>query len=176
MKTILYNTISQRTEGPVREGSFNDIYDSRFSTIAGVLPEFILELEVVFTTQVDHNPTTHRLDYIWEIDIANLKRTQVWITTELTPEEKDVQSLLMYHQQLLMGGWHHPQFAKRIIAPVELVMQYPQIETWFRINDLPIVRQDTTLFCYCNVILETHNQLVDALQGIVSIENIPTPT
>lgn len=173
MKTILYNTVSQKTEGPVREGSFNDIYDSRFSTIAGVLPEFILELEVVYTPQVDHNPTTHRLDYIWEIDITNLKRTQVWITTELTQEEKDAQSLLMYHKQLLMGGWHHPDFSKRIIAPVDLVMQYPQVETWFRINDLPIVRVLTTLYCYCNVILPTHQQLTDALQGVITIEDRP---
>jgi hypothetical protein len=70
-------------------------------------------------------------------------------------------------------GWHQPPFAKRIIAPVQLVMQYPAIEAWFRINDLPIIRVESTLYCYCNVILPEHQQLVDALQGIVSIENRP---
>ena len=173
MKTILYNTISQSTEGPVRDGSFNDIYDSRFSITPGELPPFILELEVVYTLQIEHDPNTHKLDYTWEIDTQNLKRTQVWISTELSQQEKDTRNLFIYEQQLLMGGWQHPQFEKRIIAPVELIMQYPQMETWFRINNLPIVRVDTTLFCYCNVILEAHNQLVLALQGIVSIENRP---
>ena len=174
MKTILYNTISQKTEGAVREGSFNEIYDSRFSTVTGELPEFILELEVVDTPQIEHNPNTHRLDYTWEIDTQNLKRTKVWITNELSQEEKDAQSFYMFYQQLLLNGWHHPQFAKRIIAPVDLVMQYPQVETWFRINDLPIVREDTTLYCYCNLILPAHQQLVDALQGVVTIKDRPT--
>jgi len=174
MKTILYNTITQRTEGPVRDGSFNDIYDSRFSITPGELPPFILELEVVYTLQIEHDPNTHKLDYTWEIDTQNLKRTQVWISTELSQQEKDTRNLFIYEQQLLMSGWHHPQFNKRIIAPVDLVMQYPQVETWFRINDLPIVRELTTLYCYCNVILAAHQQLIDALQGVITVEDLPT--
>jgi hypothetical protein len=70
-------------------------------------------------------------------------------------------------------GWHHPSFQKRIVAPVQLVMQYPAIETWFRINDLPIVRIEGTLYCYCNLILPEHQALVNSLQGIVSIEDKP---
>jgi hypothetical protein len=52
-------------------------------------------------------------------------------------------------------------------------MQYPAIETWFRINDLPIVRIEGTLYCYCNLILPEHQALVNSLQGIVSIEDKP---
>jgi hypothetical protein len=76
--------------------------------------------------------------------------------------------------EIAMEAWHHPEFAKRIVAPVQLVMQYPAVETWFRINDLPIVRNGCALYCYCNLILTAHQQLVDATQGIVIIEDRPT--
>lgn len=122
----------------------------------------VYELQVIEIDQPDHNPATQSIHKEWVIDIENGLYKTVWIISNKTPYE------------LAMESWHHPEFAKRIIAPIELVMQYPAVETWFRINDLPIVRIGSVLNCYCNLILPAHQQLVDALSGIVTIEERPT--
>jgi hypothetical protein len=70
-------------------------------------------------------------------------------------------------------GWHYPQFSKRIIAPVDLAMQYPAIEVWFRLNNLPIINVSGTVYMYCNQILPQHQALADSLVGVVTIENNP---
>lgn len=72
----------------------------------------------------------------------------------------------------IWGDWHYPQYTKRIVAPIELTLQYPAIEVWFRFNNLPIVNEQGTLYCYCNVILPPHQDLVDSLGGIITIETI----
>ena len=74
------------------------------------------------------------------------------------------------------GNWEYPTLAKRIVASVDLVLQYPQFEIWFRINDLPISRQDNTIYCYFNVVLPEHQQLFDqlVLAGSITIENNPS--
>jgi CBS domain-containing protein len=72
----------------------------------------------------------------------------------------------------IWNEWHYPQFSKRITAPVELTLQYPAIEVWFRYNKLPIVNEQGVLYCYCKVILDIHQELVDSLQGILTIESI----
>ena len=174
MKTILYNTLTEKTVGKPREGYYTGIYNSNISTVAGELPEFIIQLEVVSLSQPEYNPATHALRDTWAVDVLNLTYSQVWSISDLSQEEKDKFEQHRIEQWLASLGWHHPQFNKRIIAPVDLVMQYPQVETWFRINDLPIVRELTTLYCYCNVILAAHQQLIDALQGVITVEDLPT--
>ena len=47
MKTILYNTSSNKLLGNVREGSYAGIWDSSISQIVGWFPIYIVELEVV---------------------------------------------------------------------------------------------------------------------------------
>ena len=69
--------------------------------------------------------------------------------------------------------WNYPEFILRIVAPIALLLQYPQFEVWFRINNLPIVNTDGILHCYCNEILPEHQALVDSLHGIITIENKP---
>lgn len=71
------------------------------------------------------------------------------------------------------NDWNYPQFILRIVAPIALLLQYPQFEVWFRINNLPIVNTDGILHCYCNEILPEHQTLVDSLHGIITIENKP---
>lgn len=161
MKTVLYNTTVNTIIGNVRNGLYNDIYDSRISTELGVLPTHIIQLEVIEST-LEYNPAAQIAVSQFVIDLELKQYRQEWTITDKTAFE------------LAMELWHHPQFAKRIVAPIQLVMQYPAVETWFRINDLPIVRNGGTLYCYCNLILPAHQQLVDATQGIVTIENIPT--
>ena len=71
------------------------------------------------------------------------------------------------------GDWNYPSFAKRIVAPISLSLQYPQFEIWFRLNNLPVVNKNNTLYCYCNEILPEHQALADSLQGQITIENRP---
>ena len=70
-------------------------------------------------------------------------------------------------------GWHYEAFAKRIVAPIQLTMQYPAIEVWFRLNGLPIIVDTTTVYLYCNVILPEHQALIDSLVGVVTVEERP---
>jgi len=122
----------------------------------------IYELNVFDTEEPVYDPATQVISKDMVIDIPNGMYKSVWTVRNKTTFE------------IAMEAWHHPEFAKRIIAPTELVMQYPAVETWFRINDLPIVREAGILYCYCNLILPAHQQLVDATQGIVTIEDRPT--
>jgi hypothetical protein len=69
--------------------------------------------------------------------------------------------------------WTYSEFIKRIVTPVSLVLEYPQFEVWFRINNLPIVNKNEMLYCYCNEILPEHQNLIDQLAGVITIENKP---
>lgn len=112
-------------------------------------------------------PETYQQTYIDFINERNTIKDEINTYFDFVDQE---QAIYKAFQNL---GWHQPPFVKRIIAPVQLIMQYPAIEAWFRINNLPIVRVETTLYCYCNVILSEHQQLVDQLSQIVSIEDRP---
>jgi hypothetical protein len=154
MKSILYNTATNEIIDTFPNGYL-------VNGKPGILHEGIAELQYI-SSQPSFNPATHKADSNFVVDLVAKTYTQVW---SIVPKSA---------YDFAIEAWHYPAFAKRIIAPVELVMQYPQVETWFRLNELPILRENATLFCYCNVILPAHQQLVDALQGIVTIENRPT--
>lgn len=70
-------------------------------------------------------------------------------------------------------GWHYPQFAKRLVAPIQLVFQYPAFEIWFRLNNLPVCSEGGYVYLYCNIILPEHQAFVDALQGMIVVEYNP---
>lgn len=70
-------------------------------------------------------------------------------------------------------NWHYYDFAKRIVAPIDLANQYPQIKVWFDLRNLPIEVSGNTCYLYCNEIDPVHQQLVDNLQGVITIENRP---
>jgi hypothetical protein len=75
-----------------------------------------------------------------------------------------------------INGWHHPEFEKRIIAPALLLNEYPAIGVHMMINKLPIEPSEdgNTLYLYMTVIKSEHQALVDSLQGVLTIENVPT--
>lgn len=123
----------------------------------------VYELEVIEISPEYNSALQKAADSI-EVDLELMQYRIVWTITNKTAFD------------IAIEAWHYPEFTKRIVAPVELVMQYPAIETWFRINDLPIIRVNTTLYCYCNLILPMHQQLIDALSGIVTVEDIPVPS
>jgi hypothetical protein len=71
--------------------------------------------------------------------------------------------------------WNYPNFAKRIIAPISLIMDDIGVKMygWFQINGLPTVTRNNNVYLYCNTILPEHQQVVDNLQGIITIEDRP---
>lgn len=78
--------------------------------------------------------------------------------------------------EIALRGWHHPEYCKRIIAPSSLIDDYPNIAIWMQLNQLPIVLSDDTSVCYLymNTVRAQHQALADSLQGMLTIENIPT--
>ena len=74
-----------------------------------------------------------------------------------------------------MIGWHHQDYCKRIIAPAALIDQYPNIGVHMWINKLPIEpsADGSLLYLYMNVIKHEHQALVDSLEGILVIEDMP---
>jgi hypothetical protein len=69
------------------------------------------------------------------------------------------------------GDWSYPDFEKRIVGPLGLILEYPQFEVWFRLNQLPVVVKDGMFYAYCNYIIVEHQTLVDELGGTITIEN-----
>jgi hypothetical protein len=67
-------------------------------------------------------------------------------------------------------SWHYETFTMRIVAPVELLLEYPQFEVWFRLNNMPVVNKNGTIYGYCNFIIPEHQALVDGLGGVITIE------
>jgi len=154
MSTVLYNIETGKVTAKFPNGYTVD-------GKPGIVELPLIELEVINNSVPEFDAETHYCLSQIVVDLESKTYSHTWEVVAKTAIS------------IALEGWHHPQFEKRIIAPIELVMQYPQMEIWFRINNLPIVKEGNTLYCYCNVILEAHSQLVDSLQGIVSIETRP---
>lgn len=104
------------------------------------------------------------------LEITQEQRTDELETTIIKLKNLlKTKGIVMYDNE----DWHYLEYAKRIIAPIKLVMQQASLEVWFTINGLPIVKKGNTLYCYCNVILPEHQTLFDQYVGIVSIEDRP---
>jgi hypothetical protein len=154
-KTLLINIDTNQILG-----MFEDCYKVDGLPCSVIPP--VYELTISDLEAPEYNPITQVISKDMVADILNGLYKSVWTIRNKTAHE------------LAMESWHHPAFAKRIIAPVQLVMQYPAVETWFRINDLPIVREGIILYCYCNIILPAHQQLVNSAAGVITIEDRPT--
>lgn len=72
------------------------------------------------------------------------------------------------------GDWNHPEYAKRIIAPIDLVMDNigPKFFGWFQLKGLPVVVKNNDVYLYCNVILPQHQPILESLTG-VTVEDRP---
>jgi hypothetical protein len=71
--------------------------------------------------------------------------------------------------------WHYPQYVKRIVAPIELILDDIGIKMygWFQLNNFPIIKMGQSVNLYCNTILPEHQEIVNQLQGIIIIEDRP---
>lgn len=79
--------------------------------------------------------------------------------------------------EIAMRGWEAPEYSKRIIAPSDLIDQYPSVAIWFQLNGLPMfLSEDTTQArLYMNEIKPQHQELFDLLYqaGEIQIESRP---
>lgn len=73
------------------------------------------------------------------------------------------------------GDWNYPSFAKRIVAPISLIMEDVGIKMygWFQLNELPVISKNNVVYLYCNVILSEHQAVIDQLDGLITIEDNP---
>lgn len=71
------------------------------------------------------------------------------------------------------GDWSYPEFTKRIIAPISLVMEDIGVKmySWFKLNNLPVVAIDSKVYLYCTSILPEHQYVIDMYQGVISVED-----
>jgi hypothetical protein len=78
-------------------------------------------------------------------------------------------------EELGTNYWQHPQYAKRIIAPIQLILDDVGIKMygWFQLNNFPIFKINTSVHLYCNEILPEHQAIVDQLQGVIVIQDRP---
>lgn len=73
------------------------------------------------------------------------------------------------------NGWAYPSFSKRIVAPIQLIMDDIGIKMygWFNLNELPVMKvSESVVHLYCNIILPEHQAIIDNLHGVISIEYI----
>jgi hypothetical protein len=155
MQTVLYNLQENKTISKFFDGYY--LVDGQRPTL-----EYpIVELEVV-REPIPTITSTQKLQDFWEVQ-NNTHYVLQYVVSDKTQEE------------LLIEDWEFSDYAKRIIAPDDLIFQDTGIQMfgWFSINQFPIKKVGEYVRLYCNVILPEHQQIVDNYQGIITIEDRP---
>jgi hypothetical protein len=150
MKT-LYDILNEEPLGQFRKQAYT------VNGKPGTLPDNIVELDVVYGELPQGKKEISRE---WIADLGAKEYRQIIHWREYTDQE------------IALQEWVHTEFAMRIVAPIQLALQYPQFEVWFRLNDLPIIKKGQQILCYCNEILPEHQPLVDGIESI-TIEYMP---
>ena len=91
-------------------------------------------------------------------------------------ENKTSTDLNTILQELGTDYWQYPDYAKRIVAPIQLILDDVGIKMygWFNLNKLPILNlEQGFVHLYCNEILPEHQAIIDGLQGVIIIEDRP---
>ena len=161
MITILYNT---ETNKPI-SGYLHGGYTVDGKPQAVELP--IVELEVI-TTARPEILDTQNISSEWVADLELNQYRLGWTVIDKTEEE------IAY--DTATADWIHKEFILRIVAPVQLIMDDIGIKMfgWFQINNMPVVKaNDFQVHLYCNHILPEHQAIIDNLQGVIIIEEIP---
>jgi hypothetical protein len=157
MTKILYNTELQRFYGEARA-----IYHLG-SPQQLVLPNNVIELDLTEDPEPSYSGTTQKLTSQRVVDVTNKRWNLEWTVVNKTEYE------------IAMEDWDSSAHLLRIVAPIQLIMDDIGIKMygWFQLNNLPIVNKITTVRLYCNSILPEHQAVVDQLQGVIVVENIP---
>ena len=150
MKT-LYNINENKKVGQLRAEPYT------VNGKPGTLPDNIVELDVIRG----------------ELPQGKKEISREWIADLEAKQYREIVHWREYtEQELALQDWQHVDFAMRIVAPIQLALEYPQFEVWFRLNDLPIIKRGQQILCYCNEILPQHQPLVDGIEAI-TVEKRP---
>ena len=163
MKTVLYY---QETQATIIYPNGYEI--DGVNQPLGELATGIWHLEHISNERPEYDITTQFVTYEWLPDYETNKYVQVWTVHELSQEEIELRDA--------QADWTHPEWAKRIVAPLELALDDmgAKIAIWFQLNGFPVEKvDDTTLHLYCNVILPQHRAIVDGFGEAITIEDRP---
>ncbi len=169
MKTLRYNT--ETGQYTIHTGQYKTM-DGR----AGAIHPPIVQLEVVEVEKPEYTDL-QKISMEYDISInegehdlfgTNGTATEVWTVTDKTEQE------IAY--EAAIADWRYPQWAKRIVAPIELILDDVGIKMygWFQLNSFPVEKVgEDTVHLYCNVILPQHQAIVDELGEVVTVEDKP---
>lgn len=147
----------------------------------------LVELEYIIEPKPTFNNKTQFINsQQHQIDLVNSEYRIKWTITD-----KDA-------YQLALDDWTFDDFSKRIVAPIELILDDYGVKMhgWFQINDLPIekwslpytaqepdpinpevmlevVRYRKMLRLYCNSILTEHQAILDMFSDTITVEDRP---
>ena len=147
MKYIYYNT---ETQTIIRERNEPYLIYGK----QGKLPQDVVELQRVESDKPSYNELIEKLVLSYQVDLQNKEYRHLWEKVSKTIYE------------IKTDDWKYMEFGLRVVAPLILANQYPQIEVWFRLNELPIEICDDIAYLYCNAIQPFHQELIDAHQEV----------
>jgi hypothetical protein len=158
MSTILYNSEENRIIARF-ENSF--IIDGNPYPVSPP----IYELTVINSDPPAYDYSTQNISNDEVFDIINKEYRREYTITDKSQYEIDMQT------------WSAPEYSKRIIAPISLIMDDFGIKMygWFNINNLPVITRDDIVELYCNSILPEHQFVIDNYGELLSIEERPVP-
>ena len=122
------------------------------------------------TEVVNPKPTTDYTQYVtgeWVVDLGAEEYRYEWTVHDKTQAEID--------HEAAIAEWPHPEWAKRIVAPIELIMDDVGIKMygWFQLNGFPVEKIDNYVHLYCNVTLPEHQAIIDELGEMITVEDRP---
>ena len=90
-------------------------------------------------------------------------------------EQKSAEDLAIIVNELGSNYWQYPKYAKRIIAPQELMFDTNGVKmfAWLNFNSFPVIRIDNKIHVYYNVIDPAHQPLVDAWGPLLIFNDRP---
>jgi hypothetical protein len=144
----------------------------------------IVELDILRKESIwdDHPKTRETINpFTNETEIVDINKESIVNPTipdyvEALAKQYSKDQLSAILQELGINYWQYPQYAKRIIAPIQLILDDIGIKMygWFTLNKLPILNlEQGYVHLYCNEILPEHMEIIDQLQEVITIEQRP---
>ena len=151
-KTFLYNTISNEIISEHYGGYFVDGKKP-------ILPDHIVELD--FVQQEYPSPSaTQKVKVSEKVDLENKEYQVTYSLVEKTERE------------IFLEGWRHPEFSKRVIAPISLALtdKGVQLKAWCDLKGLPMINEGDYIHVYLNTIDPQFQTDIDTFK--LTVQNI----
>lgn len=158
MKTVLYNTQTQKVKQHAKQGYYK-VRGKR-----PTIPAPWVELVVENTQRPSFNASTHRISSEWVVDIPNEEYRRVWTLTALTQYEIDIRA------------WVHTDYAHCLVIKKSFLAEDAANHFhWWRILEYPIEKRGNKIVVWYNDQNEANlGGLGPFIQdGTISIQNRP---